>query len=117
MRVFSQVCHGAPESGQIHYGRNTGEVLHEHTSGHKRDFPLCRGCGFVTCQVFYILFRDFCSVFTAQGLFDQDFDGYGKTWERKKPFFFKCGKPEIGYLFRSEFQRGKRFKRILHRGT
>ena len=86
--VAAQFLHGFAHGGQIHNGRDAGEVLQQHARRHKRSFFL-RRAWLPIRQGADILGMHETAVFHAQKIFEQNSQGEGKIAKRTEPLLFQ----------------------------
>ena len=113
LRVTAQPGGGASQRRQVHHGRHTGEILHDHSSGLEGHLAAARVAAAPGCESQHILLAHLEPVTLAQGSLQQDLDRVGKTGDRSGPFFLEPCQAEPAHLSRSGIQLGESSEGII----
>ena len=79
---------GIAHGGEIHHGRDAGEVLQQHARGHEVDLLGVRPAH-AAGHVFNVRGRDLAAVFPAQQVFQQDAGGERQAGDVADAFLFQ----------------------------
>ena len=77
--VTTEFLHGVAHRGKIHYGWNTGKVLHEHARGAEGYFAFGGFLRHPVTERAYVVSADAYIAFMAKEVFQQHLQGLGKA--------------------------------------